>query len=168
MAQRFFGEAQAALKIIGITGTDGKTTTAFLIEHIFERAGILISRLSTIGHKIGSREIPATQTTPSSIELQSLLKKARDGGSEACVMEISSHSLDQDRVYGMRFWGGIFTNLSSDHLDYHKTRESYLEAKRELFLSLTSDSYAFELKPIGREKQPILLKFCKFAKGTVN
>ena len=113
MAQRFFGEAQAALKIIGITGTDGKTTTAFLIEHIFERAGILISRLSTIGHKIGSREIPATQTTPSSIELQSLLKKARDGGSEACVMEISSHSLSQDRVYGMRFWGGIFTKKPS-------------------------------------------------------
>ncbi|MBU1262860.1 UDP-N-acetylmuramoyl-L-alanyl-D-glutamate--2,6-diaminopimelate ligase [bacterium] len=143
VAQRFFGEAQATLKIIGITGTDGKTTTAFLIESIFERAGILISRLSTIGHRIGGREIPATQTTPSSIELQSLLKEAKDRGSEACVMEVSSHSLSQDRVYGMRFWGGIFTNLSSEHLDYHKTQEAYLEAKRKLFLSLSSDSYTF-------------------------
>ncbi|MEK9149096.1 MAG: UDP-N-acetylmuramoyl-L-alanyl-D-glutamate--2,6-diaminopimelate ligase [Candidatus Desantisbacteria bacterium] len=141
VAQKFFGEP--ILKIIGITGTDGKTTTAFLIENIFERAGIPISRLSTIGHRIGGRQVPATQTTPSPIELQSLLKKAKDGGSEACVMEVSSHSLSQDRVYGMRFWGGIFTNLSSDHLDYHKTKEAYLEAKRKLFLSLTPDSYAF-------------------------
>ncbi|MDI6751338.1 MAG: UDP-N-acetylmuramoyl-L-alanyl-D-glutamate--2,6-diaminopimelate ligase [bacterium] len=141
VAQRFFGEH--SLKIIGITGTDGKTTTAFLIEKIFERAGIPISRLSTIGHRIGDRETPATQTTPSPIELQSLLKEAKDSGSEACVMEVSSHSLSQDRVYGMKFWGGIFTNLSSDHLDYHKTKEAYLEAKRELFLSLCPDSYAF-------------------------
>ncbi|MBI4753777.1 UDP-N-acetylmuramoyl-L-alanyl-D-glutamate--2,6-diaminopimelate ligase, partial [Candidatus Desantisbacteria bacterium] len=142
-AQRFFEEPHQALKIIGITGTDGKTTTAFLIEKVFERAGILITRLSTIGHRIRGLEIPATQTTPSSIELQSLLKEARDGGCKACVMEVSSHSLSQDRVYGMKFWGGIWTNLSSDHLDYHKTREGYLEAKRKLFLSLGSDSYAF-------------------------
>jgi UDP-N-acetylmuramoyl-L-alanyl-D-glutamate--2,6-diaminopimelate ligase len=143
VVQRFFGEPQAGMKIIGITGTDGKTTTAFLIENIFERAGVPIARLSTIGHKIGKDEIPATHTTPSSIELQSLLKASSDEGCKACVMEVSSHSLDQDRVYGMKFWGGIFTNLSSDHLDYHKTKEAYLEAKRKLFLSLDSVSYAF-------------------------
>ncbi|HAW49648.1 TPA: UDP-N-acetylmuramoyl-L-alanyl-D-glutamate--2,6-diaminopimelate ligase [bacterium] len=141
IAQKFFDTF--SLDMIGITGTNGKTTTAFLIEKIFSKAGIPISRLSTVGHMIQREEIPAKQTTPSPIELQSLLSKAKDGGAKFVVMEVSSHSLSQDRVYGIRFKDAIFTNLDEDHLDYHKTKKNYMLCKKKLFLSQDRDCRAF-------------------------
>jgi UDP-N-acetylmuramyl-tripeptide synthetase len=143
VASSFFGKPSSQLRVIGITGTDGKTTTAFLIEQIFEKAGISIARLSTVGHRVGKEEIPALQTTPDPIILQKFLREAVDGGSEFVVMEVSSHALSQERVYGIEFCAGLFTNLSSDHLDYHKTRSAYIEAKRKLFLQLKEDSVCF-------------------------
>jgi len=143
LASGFFGNPSDALNLIGITGTNGKTTSVFLIEKIFSYAGIPIARLSTIGHKIGDEYISTSLTTPHPLELQSLLLKAKNKGIKFVVMEVSSHGLALDRVFGIRFSQAIFTNLTEDHLDFHKTFENYLRAKKRLFLSLKKNASCF-------------------------
>ncbi|MEW6481526.1 MAG: UDP-N-acetylmuramoyl-L-alanyl-D-glutamate--2,6-diaminopimelate ligase [bacterium] len=143
LASAFFGNPGQSLEIIGITGTNGKTTTVFLIEEIFKKASFSIARFSTIGHRIGDCDIPTLLTTPPPLEMFKLLLKAKNEGAKFVVMEVSSHGLSLERVSGIKFKQAIFTNLTQDHLDFHKTFENYLLAKKSLFLSLSKKSSAF-------------------------
>jgi len=128
------------LAIAGVTGTNGKTTTAFLLYHLLNYAQKRCGLLGTIFYDLGGEQVPATHTTPESLEIQSLLAQMRDNGCRACAMEVSSHSLDQERVHGLPFAVGIFTNLTQDHLDYHGTMEEYFEAKVKLFQIIADQS----------------------------
>ncbi len=133
LAARFYGEPANHLKLIGITGTNGKTTTAHVLEAILEAAGHQVGVLGTIAYRWGGHVLPASNTTPDSIELQRLLAQMSRQGISHVVMEVTSHALEQKRVLGCRFQVGIFTNLTRDHLDYHGSMEAYLEAKTTLF-----------------------------------
>lgn len=132
-ASNYYDNPSRKMKIIGITGTNGKTTSAFMIKGILEEAGYKVGLIGTIANYIGSREIHAERTTPESLELQELFNEMVSEKVDYCVMEVSSHSLELDRVYGIQFTEGIFTNLTQDHLDFHKTFENYFLAKSKLF-----------------------------------
>lgn len=132
-ACNFYNHPSRKMKLIGITGTNGKTTSAFMLKHILEEAGYKVGLIGTIANYIGSEELHAERTTPESLELQELFNKMVEAGVDYCVMEVSSHSLELYRVYGTEFEEGIFTNLTQDHLDFHKTFENYFKAKAKLF-----------------------------------
>jgi UDP-N-acetylmuramoyl-L-alanyl-D-glutamate--2,6-diaminopimelate ligase len=136
VAAAFFQHPSARLKMIGVTGTNGKTTVCFLIKQILEAAGIKAGLIGTVRYEIGDRVIPAQRTTPEALEIQQMLAQMLRAGCQACVMEVSSHALDQKRVHGVEFDVGVFTNLTRDHLDYHGTMEAYFSAKRSLFVAL--------------------------------
>lgn len=129
----FFNNPADKLKLIGLTGTNGKTTTTFLIKQILENVGKKVGLIGTVQNMIGDEAYPAKYTTPDPYELQKLFAKMVDAGCEYCVMEVSSQALAQGRVNGLRFTLGAFTNLTQDHLDYHKTWENYFNSKRLLF-----------------------------------
>lgn len=129
----FFGNPAEKLKLIGLTGTNGKTTTTFLIKQILENTGKKVGLIGTVQNMIGSEVYPAKYTTPDPYELQKLFRLMVDADCEYCVMEVSSQALAQGRVNGLHFLVGAFTNLTQDHLDYHKTWENYFESKRILF-----------------------------------
>lgn len=129
----FFNNPADKLKLIGLTGTNGKTTTTFLIKQILENVGKKVGLIGTVQNMIGDEVYPAKYTTPDPYELQKLFAKMVDAGCEYCVMEVSSQALAQGRVNGLRFTLGAFTNLTQDHLDYHKTWENYFNSKRLLF-----------------------------------
>ncbi len=131
----FYGHPSAKLKVIGITGTNGKTTVAFLIKHMLEVAGVRTGLIGTVRYEIGDRVIPAQRTTPEALEVQQMMSQMTRAGCAACVMEVSSHALDQKRVNDVQFDVALFTNLTRDHLDYHGTMEAYYLAKRRLFQS---------------------------------
>lgn len=133
MGANYYDNPSKKMKIIGITGTNGKTTTAFMIKDILENAGKKVGLIGTIANFICGEKIHTERTTPESLELQELFADMVSKGVEYCVMEVSSHSLALDRVYGIDFECGIFTNLTRDHLDFHKTFENYYEAKFKLF-----------------------------------
>jgi UDP-N-acetylmuramoyl-L-alanyl-D-glutamate--2,6-diaminopimelate ligase len=133
LAAAFFGNPSEELALVGITGTNGKTTTSYVLASIFESAGIKCGRVGTIGYRIGTREMDAPRTTPEAPELQQMLRDMLKEGCGACVMEVSSHALALRRVDHLRFAAGIFTNLTRDHLDFHGDMESYFTAKRRLF-----------------------------------
>jgi UDP-N-acetylmuramoyl-L-alanyl-D-glutamate--2,6-diaminopimelate ligase len=124
----------AKLKMIAVTGTNGKTTVAFMIKQILEAGGVKTGLLGTIRYEIGERVIPAQRTTPESLEIQQMLAQMLKANCQACVMEVSSHALEQKRVHGIGFDVSVFTNLTQDHLDYHHTMEAYYAAKRRLFV----------------------------------
>ena len=136
VARSYYQNPSAKLKVIAVTGTNGKTTVAFLIKTILEYAGLTTGLLGTVRYEIGDRVIPAARTTPESIEAQQMMSQMLKAGCTACVMEVSSHALEQKRVLGIEFDVGIFTNLTRDHLDYHGTMENYFAAKRKLFTAL--------------------------------
>jgi UDP-N-acetylmuramoyl-L-alanyl-D-glutamate--2,6-diaminopimelate ligase len=121
------------LAIAGVTGTNGKTTSAFLIHHLLNAGQKRCGLLSTVVYDLGGQQVPSTHTTPESLEIQGLLSQMRDNGCRALSMEVSSHALDQQRVYGLPFAAGVFTNLTQDHLDYHGSMEQYYVAKVRLF-----------------------------------
>src|SRR6266576_4474756 len=125
----FYGHPARKLKLAAVTGTNGKTTTTFLIKHICENAGLRCGLIGTIRYEIGERILPAARTTPESLDVQDLLWQMRAAGCKAVAMEVSSHALMQARVRGVEFDAAIFTNLTQDHLDYHETMEAYFEAK---------------------------------------
>lgn len=128
------GHPAKSMAIAAVTGTNGKTTTAFLVHHLLNKAQQHCGLIGTIFYHIGDgNQVPATHTTPESLEIQSLLAKMRDNGCRAVAMEVSSHALHQDRVHGLEYAAGIFTNLTQDHLDYHQTMEAYFDAKTRLF-----------------------------------
>lgn len=130
----WFGRPADSMKIIGITGTNGKTSTAIMVKSILEHVGYKVGLIGTIQNMIGSKVLPTSSTTPDSYELQMAFSMMRDEECDYCVMEVSSHALDQYRVYGVQYEVAVFTNLTQDHLDYHKTFENYLLAKKKLFL----------------------------------
>ena len=132
----YYQHPSAKLKVIGVTGTNGKTTVAFMIKAILEAAGIKTGLIGTVRYEIGDRVIPAQRTTPESLEVQQLMAQMLRADCQACVMEVSSHALEQKRVLGVEFDVAIFTNLTRDHLDYHGTMETYFAAKQKLFTAL--------------------------------
>ena len=134
LAVRFWGDPTAELAIAGITGTNGKTTTAFLLRAILEDAGRRTGLLGTVKRIVGGREEEVVRTTPEAIDLQRTFRRMRDGGDEACVMEVSSHALVLGRSAGIGFDVKVFTNLTQDHLDFHTDMEDYFAAKRALFI----------------------------------
>lgn len=140
MAAEFHGNPTRDMPLIGITGTNGKTTTTYILEGILAAAGLAPAVLGTISYRYGTTCIEASHTTPESTELQAAFRALKDAGARSFVMEVSSHALEQKRVDGCHFNVGIFSNLTRDHLDYHQTMESYLEAKQRLFSELLKPS----------------------------
>jgi UDP-N-acetylmuramoyl-L-alanyl-D-glutamate--2,6-diaminopimelate ligase len=133
IAARFYGDPTAELRVVGITGTNGKTTTAYLVRALLQAQGIRCGLLGTVTSIVAGRERAVTRTTPEAIDLQGDFRAMLDGGDRACAMEVSSHALELGRADGVRFAAGVFTNLSRDHLDFHPTMEDYFQAKRRLF-----------------------------------
>lgn len=142
VATRFFGDPSKHLKLVGVTGTNGKTTVATLLYNLFRKLGHKCGLLSTVCNFIEGQEIPADHTTPDPIELNELLAKMLAAGCEYVFMECSSHAIAQKRIGGLTFTGGIFTNLTRDHLDYHKTFENYRNAKKSFFDGLPKSAFA--------------------------
>lgn len=138
----FYGDPTSKLELVGVTGTNGKTTIATLLYDIFRHFGYKVGLLSTVCNYIDDEAVPATHTTPDPISLNELLGRMADAGCKYVFMEVSSHSIDQKRISGLRYAGGIFTNLTRDHLDYHKTVENYLKAKKKFFDDLPKDAFA--------------------------
>jgi UDP-N-acetylmuramoyl-L-alanyl-D-glutamate--2,6-diaminopimelate ligase len=140
LAATFYRDPSREMQVIGITGTNGKTTTAYLIASIFDAAGIRCGILGTVGYRIGDEVREATRTTPEAPEVQALLREMVEKQCGACAMEVSSHALSLRRVAGMTFAAGIFTNLTRDHLDFHADMDDYFRAKRRLFEMLPRDA----------------------------
>jgi UDP-N-acetylmuramoyl-L-alanyl-D-glutamate--2,6-diaminopimelate ligase len=140
VAGRFHGDPSARLRVIGITGTNGKTTTAFLVRALLEAAGEQTGLLGTVTSIVGGREHPMERTTPEAIDLQSDFRAMLDAGDRACAIEVSSHALALGRTDGIRFAAAVFTNLTQDHLDFHPGMEDYFQAKRLLFLPREADA----------------------------
>ncbi len=136
LAAAFYQRPARRLKMAGVTGTNGKTTTTFLIKHICEKAGLRCGLIGTVRYEIGERVLPAVRTTPESLEVQELLAQIADAGCKAAAMEVSSHALAQERTRGLEWDVAVFTNLTQDHLDFHGTMENYFDAKAKLFMAL--------------------------------
>ena len=140
LAASFYRDPSSEMRVVGITGTNGKTTTAYLLASIFEAAGIRCGILGTVAYRIGDQVREATRTTPEAPDVQQLLREMVDEGCGACAMEVSSHALSLRRVDGMTFAAGVFTNLTRDHLDFHADMDDYFRAKRRLFEMLPRDA----------------------------
>jgi UDP-N-acetylmuramoyl-L-alanyl-D-glutamate--2,6-diaminopimelate ligase len=141
-ADRFLGEPSRAVLAFGVTGTNGKTTTTFLLRAILAAAEMKPSLLGTVSYEVAGVSRPSTNTTPDALAIHEALAATRDGGGRGLVMECSSHALDQERTAGVRFKAAVFTNFSRDHLDYHETPRAYFEAKARLFRGLEPDAFA--------------------------
>ncbi len=168
VAAKFHGYPSLRMKVAGVTGTNGKTTSVFLLKHILDTAFLRAAMIGTVRYEIGERVLPASHTTPESADIQELLAAAVAAGCRSTAMEVSSHALAQDRVLGVEFDVGVFTNLSQDHLDYHGTMEAYFSAKERLFTQMaaqktkqghavvnTDDSYGARLAASLRGKLPV-------------
>ncbi len=142
VATLYYGNPSYKLKLVGVTGTNGKTTVATLLYNMFRKLGYKCGLLSTVCNYIEDEAIPASHTTPDPIELNKLLSRMVDAGCDYAFMECSSHAIDQKRISGLKFVGGIFTNLTRDHMDYHKTVENYRNAKKAFFDNLPKDAFA--------------------------
>ena len=142
LAAAWYGHQSRELKLVGVTGTNGKTTTATLLYELFRGLGYEAGLISTVVYCVGARRTEATHTTPDAIRLNALLREMVDAGCGYCFMECSSHAIVQDRIRGLHFAGGIFTNLTHDHLDYHKTFAEYLRAKKSFFDALPRGAFA--------------------------
>ncbi len=142
MAHNFYGQPSEKLKLVGVTGTNGKTTIATLLYKLFSALGYTCGLLSTVENHIGDTIVPATHTTPDAISLNALLKQMLDAGCTHVFMETSSHAIHQHRITGLRYAGGIFSNITHDHLDYHKTFDEYIRVKKSFFDSLPADAFA--------------------------
>ncbi len=142
LADAFYGYPSKELKVVGITGTNGKTTTATLLYKLFEALGHKCGLLSTVQNHIHDQIVEATHTTPDAISAHALLRQMVDAGCEYAFMEVSSHAIHQHRIRGIRFAGGVFTNITHDHLDYHKTFDEYIRVKKMFFDDLPADAFA--------------------------
>jgi UDP-N-acetylmuramoyl-L-alanyl-D-glutamate--2,6-diaminopimelate ligase len=142
IASNFYGNPSEKVKLTGVTGTNGKTTTATLLYQLFTKLGYTVGLISTVENRIAEKIIPATHTTPDPIQLNDLLKKMVEQGCSHVFMEVSSHAVDQERIAGIKFIGAIFTNITHDHLDYHKTFENYIKAKKKFFDELPPEAFA--------------------------
>jgi len=142
MASAFFDHPSRKIDLVGITGTNGKTTTATLLHDLYSSIGHKCGLISTVTNKVGDRSIKSTHTTPNPVSLNSLLNEMVNEGCTHCFMEVSSHAVVQNRIHGVQFKGGVFTNISHDHLDYHKTFDAYIKAKKKFFDDLSRDAFA--------------------------
>ncbi len=142
MAANFYGNPSEKIKVVAVTGTNGKTTTVTLLHQLFVRMGYSTGLLSTVENKINEEVIPSTHTTPDAVSVQALLCKMVDAGCTHCFMEASSHAIVQERIAGLKLAGAVFTNITHDHLDYHGTFEEYIKAKKKLFDELPKDAFA--------------------------
>jgi len=133
VSSNFYGNPSSHVKLIGVTGTNGKTTVTYLLESIFKKAGYRVGVIGTINYRFGEKVIPAPHTTPESLDLQRMLWEMVREGVSHVIMEVSSHGLDLDRVFACQLDGGVFTNFTQDHLDYHTTLEHYFASKKKLF-----------------------------------
>lgn len=141
LATAFYGDPTSKMKLVGVTGTNGKTTIATLLYNTFRYFGYKVGLVSTVCNYIDDEAVPTEHTTPDPITLNRLLGKMADSGCKYAFMEVSSHSIDQKRISGLKFAGGIFTNLTRDHLDYHKTVDNYLRAKKKFFDDMPKDAF---------------------------
>ncbi len=164
MASNFYGNPSAKMKVVGITGTNGKTTVVTLLQQLFIKLGYNTGLLSTVNNKINDKIIPATHTTPDAVQLNALMAQMVKEGCTHCFMESSSHAIDQRRIAGIQYAGAVFSNITHDHLDYHKTFENYINAKKKLFDDLASD--AFALVNIDDKRGKIMLQNTKASKKT--
>lgn len=164
MAANFYHNPSENLKLVGVTGTNGKTTVATLLYHLFKKAGFKVGLLSTVKVMVDTVEHKATHTTPDSLTINRFLSLMSDVGVEFCFMEVSSHGIDQNRTEGLHFEGGIFTNLSHDHLDYHNTFAEYRDVKKSFFDNLSKN--AFALVNIDDKNGLVMLQNTKARKHT--
>ena len=142
MASNFYGNPSHELKVVGVTGTNGKTTIATLLYDLVQSMGYKAGLISTVVYKVGAKEIVSTHTTPDAIRLNAMMREMVDEGCEYCFMECSSHAIVQQRIGGLRFVGGLFTNITHEHLDYHKTFAEYIRAKKSFFDALPKEAFA--------------------------
>lgn len=164
IAGNFFDNPSQELKLIGVTGTNGKTTTVTLLYHLFKSLGHKAGLISTVKNKINNEEVPATHTTPDAISLNELLRKMVVAGCQFVFMEVSSHAVVQGRISGLQFTGGVFTNITHDHLDYHKTFDEYIKAKKGFFDQLNEEAFAVVNK--DDKNAMVMLQNCKAEKRT--
>jgi len=162
MATHWYGDPSSKLKLVGVTGTNGKTTTATLLYEMFRKLGYKTGLLSTVANYIEDKEYHATHTTPDPISLNEMLAKMVDAGCDYAFMEVSSHAIHQKRISGLKYEGGIFTNLTQDHLDYHGTMAEYLKAKKAFFDNLPET--AFALTNIDDKNGDVMLQNTKAKK----
>jgi UDP-N-acetylmuramoyl-L-alanyl-D-glutamate--2,6-diaminopimelate ligase len=162
VASNFFDNPSKELKLIGITGTNGKTTSVTLLFQLFRQMGFSCGLISTVKNKINNEDINATHTTPDAVSLNELLRKMVDQGCQYAFMEVSSHAVVQGRISGLNFSGALFTNITHDHLDYHKTFEEYIKAKKGFFDQLPSDAFALVNK--DDRNGAVMLQNCKAEK----
>lgn len=164
MAANFHGNPSEQMKLVGVTGTNGKTTTVTLLYQLFSALGYNVGMISTVENRIIDEPVPATHTTPDPIQLNELLKRMVTAGCTFAFMEVSSHAVDQERIAGLKFAGAMFTNITHDHLDYHKTFENYIKAKKKFFDELSSD--AFALVNADDKRGMVMLQNTKASKYT--
>jgi len=164
LAANFYNNPTKNLRIVGVTGTNGKTTIATLLYKTFKKLGYKVGLISTIENYIDNEIIPSTHTTPDQIKLQELFAKMVDTGCEFCFMEVSSHSIHQHRISGINFEGGVFTNITHDHLDYHKTFKEYINVKKTFFDGL--DKSAFAITNLDDKNGSVMLQNTKARKLT--
>lgn len=162
IACNFYDNPSEKLRLVGITGTNGKTTTASLLFNLFRALGYSVGLLSTVNNKINSAVIPATHTTPDALALNELLNTMVQQDCEFVFMEVSSHAVAQNRIAGLKFAGGVFTNITHDHLDYHKTFDEYIKAKKRFFDMLPSGAFAITNK--DDKNGPVMLQNTKAAR----
>ncbi|MHC1779322.1 MAG: UDP-N-acetylmuramoyl-L-alanyl-D-glutamate--2,6-diaminopimelate ligase [Bacteroidales bacterium] len=159
IASAYYDDPSAKLKLVGITGTNGKTTTVTLLHRLFTSLGYKCGLISTIENRVGEIKSDATHTTPDPVRINSLINEMSEAGCEFCFMEVSSHSLDQKRVAGLQFTGAIFSNITHDHLDYHKTFLEYIRVKKSFFDTLPAD--AFALTNLDDKNGEVMVQNCK-------
>lgn len=160
----FYGNPSKKLKVVAVTGTNGKTTTVFLLHQLFMKLGYNVGMLSTVSNKINDKVLPSTHTTPDALAMNELFQQMIKEGCTHCFMEASSHAIDQERMAGVTLAGAIFTNISHDHLDYHHTFEEYIRVKKKLFDELPSS--AFALVNVDDKRGLVMLQNTKAAKHT--
>ena len=156
IAGNFYGNPSKDLKLVGVTGTNGKTTVTTLLFNLFDKLGYHVGLLSTVENRIGDRIVPATHTTPDPVSLNKLLREMVEDGCDYCFMEVSSHAVIQQRIAGLKFAGGLFSNITHDHLDFHGTFDNYIKAKKKFFDDL--DGYAFALTNNDDKNGSIMLQ----------
>ncbi|MEQ7799897.1 UDP-N-acetylmuramoyl-L-alanyl-D-glutamate--2,6-diaminopimelate ligase [Pedobacter sp. ASV1-7] len=164
MAANFYGNPSSSLQLVGITGTNGKTTIATLLFKLFRELGYKVGLISTVNNHINDQVIPATHTTPNPIALNALLQDMVNAGCDYCFMEVSSHAVVQHRIEGLNFAGGVFSNITHDHLDFHKTFDNYIKAKKAFFDGLGSSSFA--LTNLDDKNGMVMLQNTKAVKKT--
>ncbi len=164
LASNFYDNPSSKLKLVGITGTNGKTSTVTMLFNLYRSLGYNVGLLSTVSNRINDIEIKATHTTPDAIQLNSLLNEMVEAGCDYCFMEVSSHAIVQERIAGLDFSGALFSNITHDHLDFHKTFKEYIKAKKQFFDNLNKD--AFAIINSDDKNGTIMLQNCKATKLT--